>query len=207
MKHSFIHHYTAASLLIIAVGIFGASASFGAESNYYLKFRSSAGKTYTAKPDANGKFTFTGVQPGTYTLILAGSDEYFAAKKKDADAHKGELQLLSFSWSVVSRPASSSSVTGNADRESSAPSVSEIVVTKSTDKSSPDVALADLNGDGMLDRAAPQKIREPKAISLKNPVKEGTEYYVIIMQNVIVTSACSPTGTISGFAIKEQGVK
>jgi len=197
MKHSFIYRFTAASLFILALSIFGSSASFGAVADYFLKFRNTTtGKTYTAKPDASGKFTFTGVQPGTYTMILAGSDEYFALKKKDEDAHKSEIQLLSFSWGAP-----------NSGRESSAPSVSEIIVTKSTDASSPNFAAADLNKDGKNDRAAEQKIREAKLISVTNPSKDGTEYYVIIMKDVIVTSMCSPTGTVSGIAINQPGVK
>jgi hypothetical protein len=64
-----------------------------------------------------------------------------------------------------------------------------------------------MNGDGRNDFTAVQKIREPKAISLSNFSQDGSSYYVVIMQNVIVTSACSPTGTISGIAIKEPGVK
>jgi type VI protein secretion system component Hcp len=204
MGHTSIKRFITASLCILAFSIIGASASFGAL-NAYLEIKSSDGKIYKATPDAGGKFTFTGVQPGSYELRLVASYEYFALKKKDADAHKGEIQLLSFSWGASNSGAISGS--GNADRESGTPAVSEIVVTKSTDKSSPRVAAADVNGDGRADRAAPQKIREAKGISVQNPTQDGTEYYTIIMKNVIVTAACSASGTVSGIAITQPGVR
>ena len=204
MKHTFIYRFTVASLFILALSIFGASASFGAL-NAYLKLQGKTnGKSYKVTPDANGKFSFQKVEVGSYQLQLVASDEYFAAKQKDKDAHKDEIQLMSFSWGASNSIVSNS---GNADRESSAPSVSEIVVKKSTDKSSPGVASGDLNGNGTADLAAPQKIREAKGVSLQNPMQAGSKYYVIILDNVMVSSVCSPSGTISGFAINQPGVK
>jgi hypothetical protein len=184
MKHSFITRFSAASLFILALGIFASSASYGAV-NAYLIFKSSDGKTFKATPDAGGKFSFTNVQPGTYSLILAGSDEYFAAKSADKDKHKNWIELQSFSWGTSSGT----------------------IISKSTDKSTPGIAVADVNKDGRNDFAVQNIISSPRKISLDNPVKDGSAYYVIVMSNVIVTSACSASGTVSNIAIKENGVK
>jgi type VI secretion system secreted protein Hcp len=62
------------------------------------------------------------------------------------DGHKTWIELNSFQWGVgrgISSPTG-----GSADRESSAPSVSEITVTKATDVSSPKVLNEALQGEG-----------------------------------------------------------
>jgi len=199
MEHSFIRRFSAVSLFILALSLFASSASFGAL-NAYIIFKSSDGKIYKATPDANGKFTFTNVQPGTYSLILAGSDEYFAAKKKaDKDKHKDEIELMSFSWGASSSTISSGSSSSSSSSASS-------ILSKSSDKSTLGVAITDMNNDGRNDFAV-QKIREPKLVSLDNPVKDGSAYYVVIMKDVIITSACPVSGTVNGIAINQPGVK
>jgi type VI secretion system secreted protein Hcp len=62
------------------------------------------------------------------------------------DGHKDWIELNSFQWGVgrgISSPTGAS-----ADRESSAPSVSEITVTKASDISTPKVLNEALQGDG-----------------------------------------------------------
>jgi type VI secretion system secreted protein Hcp len=62
------------------------------------------------------------------------------------DAHKGWIELNSFQWGVgrgISSPTGAS-----ADRESSAPSISEITVTKAQDISTPKVLNEALQGEG-----------------------------------------------------------
>ena len=64
-----------------------------------------------------------------------------------ADGHAGWIELNSFSWGVgrgISSPTGSS-----ADRESSAPSVSEITVTKLTDVTSTKVLNEAYQGEGV----------------------------------------------------------
>jgi len=59
---------------------------------------------------------------------------------------KNSIELSSFQWGVgrgISSPTG-----GSADREASAPSVSEIVITKDQDKSSVKLVQQALNGDG-----------------------------------------------------------
>jgi type VI secretion system secreted protein Hcp len=58
----------------------------------------------------------------------------------------GWIELNSFQWGVGR--GISSSTGGSADRESSTPSVSEIVVTKSVDKASPALTNSALQGKG-----------------------------------------------------------
>src|SRR5260370_23577022 len=62
------------------------------------------------------------------------------------EGHKGWIELNSFQWGVgrgISSPTGAS-----ADRESSAPSVSEITVTKESDLSTPKVLNEALQGEG-----------------------------------------------------------
>jgi type VI secretion system secreted protein Hcp len=70
------------------------------------------------------------------------------AIKGDAteEGHKGWIELNSFQWGVgrgISSPTG-----GSADRESSAPSVSEITVTKASDASTIKVVDEALQGEG-----------------------------------------------------------
>src|SRR5437588_1520292 len=63
-----------------------------------------------------------------------------------AGGHEGWIEVNSFQWGVgrgISSPTG-----GSADRESSAPSVSEIVVTKPTDIASTDLLNESLQGEG-----------------------------------------------------------
>src|SRR5262245_1355279 len=63
-----------------------------------------------------------------------------------AAGHEKWIELNSFQWGVgrgISSPTG-----GSADRESSAPSVSEIVVTKATDVSSTKLLNEGLQGEG-----------------------------------------------------------
>src|SRR4051795_3017022 len=63
------------------------------------------------------------------------------------DGHKGWIEVNSFQWGVgrgISSPTG-----GSSDRESSAPSVSEIVVTKPTDVSTVKLLDEALEGEGV----------------------------------------------------------
>jgi type VI secretion system secreted protein Hcp len=63
-----------------------------------------------------------------------------------AEGHEGWIECNSFQWGVgrgISSPTGAS-----ADRESSAPSISEIVVTKASDQSSPKLLNEALQGEG-----------------------------------------------------------
>src|SRR5689334_2130690 len=60
--------------------------------------------------------------------------------------HKQWIEVNSFQWGVGR--GISSPVGGSEDRESSAPSVSEVTVSKPTDVASPDLLNAALQGEG-----------------------------------------------------------
>jgi type VI secretion system secreted protein Hcp len=64
-----------------------------------------------------------------------------------AEGHQKWIELNSFQWGVGR--GISSPVGGSSDREASAPSVSEIVVTKATDVASPKLLDASLQGEGV----------------------------------------------------------
>ena len=176
MSRTFFNRTSIASLLILALTMFGATTSWGAV-DAYMTFRNKAtGKSYTAKPDASGKFTFKGVAPGTYQLLFTGSPEYFTPPKL-AGAHDKWIELSSFSWGT------SKSVTYNVagDGSGAAPAI----IT---------VAAGDVNGDGRADLTS---IMSPRVISLANPTKDGETWSKIVMDNVTVSSTCSPSGNLA----------
>src|SRR5947199_9403573 len=74
--------------------------------------------------------------------------QYAAVKGDVTEAtHKGWIEVNSFQWGVgrgISSPTG-----GSSDRESSAPSVSEIVVTKPTDISTVKLLDESLEGEGV----------------------------------------------------------
>jgi type VI secretion system secreted protein Hcp len=68
------------------------------------------------------------------------------ATAKGHEGSKGWIELQSFQWGVGR--GISMAVGRGANREASAPSVSEVVVTKLHDESSPDFTRESLTGDG-----------------------------------------------------------
>ena len=136
-------------------------------------------KSYIAKPDANGKFSFKDVEKGAYTLKINGSKDYFTGAAKQ---HKDPMEVSSFSWGSKSLEVASSAGVR--------------------------VAAADLNGDGTAERCANgQHIKSAIKVSFDNPTNEGDVYYKVVMQDIVISNIACPSGSITGFAIKEQGLK
>ena len=91
-------------------------------------------------------------------------------------SHPGAIELASFQWGVgrgISSPTG-----GMADRQGSAPSVSEIVITKQTDSASP-----------LLMRACANGVHFPRAtIHVRKAGGEQLEYLVYKLTDVVISS-------------------
>ncbi|MFI5377975.1 MAG: type VI secretion system tube protein Hcp [Tepidisphaerales bacterium] len=99
-----------------------------------------------------------------------------------ANGHTGEIQLQSFQWGVgrgIGSPTGSS-----ADRESSAPSVSEIVVTKTTDRATPMLLQAILTG-------TPEDVKIDFVTSSRGKLSTYLEYD---LSNVLISSYSVSSG-------------
>jgi type VI secretion system secreted protein Hcp len=102
---------------------------------------------------------------------------YIDGVKGDAtDAgHQGWIEVSSFQWGVGR--GIGSPMGGSADRESSAPSVSEIVVTKNTDKASP-----------LLSKCAATGCRYGSAILEMRKAGGGDQMVRYALSNLMVSS-------------------
>ncbi|MEI8135160.1 MAG: type VI secretion system tube protein Hcp [bacterium] len=169
-------------LFAIAFFFVTSAAAFGSW-NAYLQIKDEKGKTYKAKPDANGKFSFGEVQPGKYKLYVVGSEDFFAPS---ADGKKGTIEISSFSWGMNQHQGTMGS--GSTGRQGSTPSVSEVVVTKTMDNAS-------------------TSLKSPITVNLSNPTKEGDLYCTIVMQDIFVDAVCSPSGTVKGNWNLKENVK
>src|SRR6186713_459846 len=93
----------------------------------YMKIEGIDGSVQTVPVDNNGACSFKNIKQGTYKAYLlvpaVQKVREAASSAKGDDKHKEWIEIESWSW-------------GASAREASAPSVSEIVVTKSQDKSS-----------------------------------------------------------------------
>src|SRR5689334_4334536 len=93
------------SLLLVSMFISSTSyASFNAS----LKLKGADGKIYSCTADANGKFNFGPVQPGTYSLLWILPDA------EESPSGPCVLDFFSFSWGAAKKGVSSSfQATGN----------------------------------------------------------------------------------------------
>ena len=148
------------------------------------------GGTHTSPLDPSGNATILGVKPGTYQVALlvpAVQKVREAASRSTSasdDKHKNWIDIESWSWGASSVGSANGGVWkttngGAAGREASSPSVSEIVVTKNQDASSP----------------ALMKAVKPKRGQLTNKTNRGgTEYYKVELTDILVSSVQSSSG-------------
>lgn len=143
----------------------------------YMKIEGVDGEAQIVPVDNNGACAFKNVKPGNYKayLLLPAVQKIreAAAKGKGDDGHKEWIEIQSWSWGA-SNPSSVSGG-GGTGREASTPSVSEIVVTKNMDKSSPTLAQGASRGTS-------------KADLKKQTTYNGETYYQITLTDVMVSS-------------------
>jgi type VI secretion system secreted protein Hcp len=99
-----------------------------------------------------------------------------------AKGHENWIELSSFQWGIGR--GITSPVGGSKDREASAPSVSEIVVTKISDNSTTDMLKQSLTGDG----------KTVKIDFCKTDKDQFTPYYQIELDNTLISGLSFSSG-------------
>ncbi len=133
-----------------------------------------SGGTFSAPVDAAGNSTIQNVKPGTYHVFLlvpAVQKVRMAASPTNSPGGGGQIDIQSWSWGATNVGSANGGVwktvdggtTAGATREASAPSVSEIVVTKN---------------------AAPTHATLDQKVTVN-----GQEYYKIKLEDILVSSA------------------
>jgi type VI secretion system secreted protein Hcp len=92
--------------------------------------------------------------------------------------HEGWIELQSMQWGVgrgISSPA------GGADREASAPSISELTLSKTLDSSTPKLFLNAVGGSGVIPEV------ELHLVDTSNTGGPGTVFYTLKLYNVLVS--------------------
>ena len=87
-------------LLIVAIIVF--PTMLAAHPTVYLK-NLGTGTSYSAIAGPGGKFTFSNVEPGSYTILLMAPQNYFQSKAKQA---KQPLTAQNIKWYPMSDSAS-----------------------------------------------------------------------------------------------------
>lgn len=145
----------------------------------YMKIEGVDGEAQVAEVDQNGACSFKDVKPGKYKayLLLPAVQKVRAAASRSSnkdDAHKETIEIASWSWGATNSNTMSSGG-GGTGREASSPSISEIVVTKTQDKSSPQLFHNVSKG---------KKTEELK----KQTTHNGETYYQVKFTDVLISS-------------------
>jgi type VI protein secretion system component Hcp len=133
------------------------------------------GGAFTTPVDATGNATITNVKPGTYHVFLlvpAVQKVRMAASSTNSPGQQpGQIDIQSWSWGAthvgsanggVWKTTDGGATTGGTAREASAPSISEIVVTKN---------------------ASPTHATHTKKVTVN-----GQEYYQIKLEDILISS-------------------
>jgi len=145
----------------------------------YMQIEGVDGESQIVEVDQNGACTFKLKEPGKYkaSLLLPAVQKIRESPTKSSagnSSHKETIEIASWSFGA-SNPSSVGSTGMSSGREASTPSVSEVVVTKNMDKSSPMLAKGASRG------------KTTQELS-KQTTHNGQPYYVITLTDVMVSS-------------------
>ncbi len=163
----------------------------------YIKFEGVNGEMQVAEVDQNGACSFKLTKPGKYkaSLLLPAVQKIRESPTTRANAsddkHKETIEIASWSFGS-SNPSSVGSSGMSAGREASTPAISEIVVTKTQDKSSPKLA------EGVSKGKTTQELK-------KQTTHNGDTYYQVKLTDVMVSS-WSVSGQGSGDPVPTESL-
>jgi type VI secretion system secreted protein Hcp len=160
-------------------------ANIASATPIYMKIEGVDGESQVAEVNPDGTCSFKIKKPGKYSaalLLPAVQKVRESANRSQAsdDKHKEWIEVLSWSWGA-SNPSSVGSTGMSSGREASTPSVSEIVVTKQMDKSTPKLA------EGVSKGKTTQELK-------KQTTHNGETYYQVKLTDVMVSSWQSSGG-------------
>ena len=173
MKNIFSKLIASAMLVLFFAGLATATP-------IYMKIEGVDGEMQVAEVDQNGACSFKLTKPGKYkaSLLLPAVQKIRESPTTRANAsddkHKETIEIASWSFGA-SNPSSIGNSGMSAGREASTPAISEIVVTKSMDKSSPKLA------EGVSKGKTTQELK-------KQTTHNGDTYYQIKLTDVMVSS-------------------
>ncbi|MBS1903814.1 MAG: FG-GAP repeat protein [Bacteroidetes bacterium] len=200
MTHTRNTRMTFATLLALAIVLF-ASNTFAALNAYLQLKGTKSGKIYKSSLDASGKFSFSNVEPGTYSLIFVS---------EDGSNPPASIEIQSFSWGATNSGSMSSGSMSSGRASASATTSKNSPVTRSNISnnrvscpSGVTVSTGDLDGDGI-----PDVITSPVTISISNADgSRGQVFSKVVLQDITVSSACSPSGACKGNWNLKENVK
>ena len=166
--------------------------SYGALNAYLTLKGSNGGKSYRCTPKADGSFTFSNVEPGTYALLVCGGQDLFSGGGGGGSS-PATIEISSFSWGM-----SNSSTTGPGSAGSGRQAGSS-----SSGSSTTGVVAGDVNNDGRPDLIAKKHIGKAVTVTLSNPTQDGSVYSKVCVNDIVITSRCDATGRVAGWDMKK----
>jgi type VI secretion system secreted protein Hcp len=179
MKNSISNLMASLVMMLLLAGLASAEP-------IYMKIEGVDGESQIAEVNPNGTCSFKLTKPGKYkaALLLPAVQKVRGAANTADDKHKETIEIASWSFGA-SNPTSVGSTSMSSGREASTPSVSEIVVTKSMDKSTPKLA------EGVCKGKTTQELK-------KQTNHNGDTYYEIKLTDVMVSSWQTSSGGSTG---------
>ncbi|MEP7234645.1 MAG: hypothetical protein ABI778_05050 [Ignavibacteriota bacterium] len=184
-------------VFIVVASLVVTSTSFAAL-NAYLKLKRSDGKTYSCTCDAGGNFKFLNVEPGTYKLL------WVVGQGEGSLSEPSSIEISSFSWGATntgsmlsSEQAKSTQVTrSNISNNRTAGTVetgAADATSQPVTKSSSNIQN-NLTTGGGTGKVSVQDLHYTCTSSQVS--KSGTDNFVIVLEDVVVSSVTSPSGKI-----------
>jgi len=171
----------------------------------HLHLKDAKGKIYKCNTDATGKFSFPNVEPGKYELIWVLPDGTTPDNTESCS-----IEIQSFSWGASNtrtvEPAAQAAVPVGGSSRPNGPSGGP----PSPDHTPPPAANQGGQGDnsgakGTAAKKSRSNISNNFAPSDLNPTSNG-KYYVVVLQDVVISGVTTCEGTCSKMAINEKGV-
>ena len=176
------------------------SQAFAATGQHLQLRETKTKKIYNAKTDASGKFTFDKIEAGTYDLVWV-----LPEGTSPENTESASIEIQSFSWGVSNMGSHGggggggagktvgTSTTKTDDDNDGAGEASRVTKTRSNIQNNRTINTTRDNIKG-----------QSKSSDFKS--SGGGTYYVVVLQDILVTGLTDCPGTVSAMAINEKGL-
>lgn len=187
MNHSHALRAIWVSFFIVAITFI--SSQTLAATGQHLTLKGTNGKTYSATTDASGTFTFTNVEPGTYKLIWVLPNGTTPQNTQSA-----KIDISSFSWGETASPSLASTMSDYVrGRSSSTPPTPKpmglVSGTSNAQGKSTPVTRSNISNN-----------RSGSELQVS-----GSECFTVLLEDIVVSSVTTATGTVSACTITPTG--